>query len=192
MIVHIGCEKVLNWVLGPHEDRSVEMVLIWSSFYTIGLIFLHASCSSCMLYLETWEGYSALKWRNMEISTWILFNMYLVENGIIWQCYLYEHSHFCREDVLCCKYTFFDENNDLEVLKSSKIGPHLVLICLEMSFFYHYNARCPEVLKARFRFRTHCILYLNSSHYVCIFANFSNTSFKSKTTCIRIYWLVDT
>ena len=58
---------------------------------------------------------------------------------------------------------------------------------LEMSFFYHYNARCPEVLKARFRFRTHCILYLNSSHYVCIFANFSNTSFKSKTTCIRIY-----
>ena len=29
-------------------------------------------------------------------------------------------------------------------------------------------------------------------HWVCIFANFSNKSFKSKTTCIRIYLLVDT
>ena len=31
-----------------------------------------------------------------------------------------------------------------------------------------------------------------SSHWVCIFANFSNKSFKSKTSCIRIYLLVDT
>ena len=29
-------------------------------------------------------------------------------------------------------------------------------------------------------------------HWVCIFANFSNKSFKSKTTCMRIYLLVDT
>ena len=37
------------------------------------------------------------------------------------------------------------------------MGPHLVLIFLERSFFYHYNAFCPRVLKARFHFRTHCI-----------------------------------
>ena len=41
------------------------------------------------------------------------------------------------------------------VLKSSKMGPHLVLIFLERSFFDHYKAFCPRVLKARFRFRTH-------------------------------------
>ena len=51
------------------------------------------------------------------------------------------------------------------VLKSSKMGPHLVLIFLERSFFYHYNAFCPWVLKARFSFWTHCwflsILFAN-------------------------------
>ena len=31
----------------------------------------------------------------------------------------------------------FDENNDSWVLKNSKMGPHLVLIFLERSLFYH-------------------------------------------------------
>ena len=34
----------------------------------------------------------------------------------------------------------FDENNDSRVFKSSKMGPHLVLIFLERSLFCHYNA----------------------------------------------------
>ena len=35
-----ACVKVLNWGLGPHEDQTAEMVLIWSSFYTKVLILL--------------------------------------------------------------------------------------------------------------------------------------------------------
>ena len=30
---------VLNWGLGPHEDQTAEMALIWSSFYIKVLIF---------------------------------------------------------------------------------------------------------------------------------------------------------
>ena len=41
------------------------------------------------------------------------------------------------------------------------MGPHLVLIFLERSFLYHCNAFCPRVLKARFRFRTHCLMCLD-------------------------------
>ena len=41
--------KVLNWGLGPHEDQTAEMVLIWSSFYTKVLIF-PSCCRKLGLY----------------------------------------------------------------------------------------------------------------------------------------------
>ena len=34
----------VNWRLGPHEDQTAEMVLIWSSFYTKVLNFLWRGC----------------------------------------------------------------------------------------------------------------------------------------------------
>ena len=39
LISYSASVKVLNWGLGPHEDQTAEMVLIWSSFYTKVLIF---------------------------------------------------------------------------------------------------------------------------------------------------------
>ena len=38
--MYSACITVLNWGLGPHEDQTAEMVLIWSSFYTKVLILL--------------------------------------------------------------------------------------------------------------------------------------------------------
>ena len=40
------------------------------------------------------------------------------------------------------------------------MGPHLLLIFLKRSLFYHYNAFWPQVIQARFHFRTHWIQHV--------------------------------
>ena len=44
------------------------------------------------------------------------------------------------------------------------MGPHLVLLFLERSFLTHFNAFCPKVFKARFRFRKHWRTFQMRSH----------------------------
>ena len=77
-----GFKKVLNWGLGPHEDQTAEMVLNWSSFYTKGLIF-----PMFLIYdiSQDLKVESATLPLDVESSTWILLNMHLLGNGIIWQ-----------------------------------------------------------------------------------------------------------
>ena len=69
---------------------------------------------------------------------------------------------FCRKMCNVVNTRFFrtishvNENNDLGSSKALK----WVRIFLERSFFY-YNAFWPQVLKARFRFRTHWVIENN-------------------------------
>ena len=43
-------------------------------------------------------------------------------------------------------------------IRTTNTGPHLVLIFLERSLFYHYNAFWPQDLKARFHLWKHCTM----------------------------------
>ena len=83
-----------------HFSKWVKQIFI--SLFTSRFSNIHSRrtlipsliCATSMLYLETWKCYSAIKWRNMEISTCILSNMHLLGNGIKQQSYHNEHSTY--------------------------------------------------------------------------------------------------
>ena len=70
---YTACKKVPNWGLGPHEDQIAEMDLIWSSFYTKGLIFNIFSMKQQKIDKKTKEKKHLVvhalpgKWDNMTV-----------------------------------------------------------------------------------------------------------------------------
>ena len=76
---YTACKKVPNWGLGPHEDQIAEMDLIWSSFYTKGLIFNILSMKQ--------QKIDKKKQKKKSIS----LSMRYLGNEIIWQSYHNEY-----------------------------------------------------------------------------------------------------